>query len=284
MFIALFAFIFQVAVAREAGLGAGSRLDDVEIKITADGIALPVVTKSWTLPEGRTSAGPDGKTVYAASLGSARVAHGGGSFEFVPKVTITTDASGKQVIGLSMDFDNRASGMFASPKTQFDTVITWKAGGVTYEVDNQVYTSCMDGETPVTLWDGQVAPIAELAPGEFVFNPVTGEALEIAAIIRGPEPGPLVDVSWGGGTVRFSLEHPVLTSHGLVRAADVERGVQLRTVAGWVTVIDVSTLPAPPGQRVYNLRFARDSGPDEHYFLARGIVVGDYLLQAQLSR
>jgi hypothetical protein len=124
-------------------------------------------------------------------------------------------------------------------------------------------------------------PIRDLVPGDFVLNPVTGEAMEIAGIIRGPEPFPLYRVSTASGSALLSSEHPIPTDTGFRQARALSEGDRIMRAAGVVeTVTRVEMVPPQPGQLVYNLRFAHDSSkPEHHLFLAGGLVVGDYWLQ-----
>ena len=265
-------------LARPQPLGPGGRLEGVRFEIVHEGVAIPPFTVSYTLPAGRTTSAPDGQKSYSASLDPTKVRHGKLTVDLVPTINVRTDANGRQTIKMAVTYNNR---VYTTPESSFRTIVRMMVNGQEHEFSSSLYTSCLDGATPVRLEDGTDVPIRDLVPGDFVLNPATGEAMEIAEIIRGPEPFPLYRVSTAGGSALFSSEHPIPTDAGFRQARTLSAGDKIvRAAGGMETVSRVEMVPPQPGQLVYNLRFVHDSSrPEDHLFLAGGLVVGDYWLQ-----
>jgi len=262
-------------------LGPGSRLENVRYEIVHEGVRIPPFTVSYVLPAGRTAIAPDGRRMYSATLDPARIRHGELTVDLVPTINVKTDPGGRQTVQMAVTYNNRSYG---TPKSNFRTSIRVTVGGEEQFFSSNLYTSCMDGATLIRMHDGSEVPIRDLTPGEYVWNPVTGEAMEIAEIIRGPEPFPLYRIPTAQGSALFSAEHPMPTAAGFRRAADLAAGDRLVVPGGsYAGVTRVEAVPPTEGQMVYNLRFSRHSDrAEDHLFLAGGLVVGDYWLQDRL--
>ena len=267
-----------------SSIGPGSVLSGVRITILADGRLIPAMACSCLLPAGRISIGPSGERIYAAKLAPRKVVFGGGSFDLTPTITITTDAAGRQTVGINAEYGNRGRGMFGTPLTCFQLAMEWLEGGQRYSFTHETHVACLHPATAITLHDGQRVPIGGVVKGEYVRNPITGAAMRVTKIIYGPEPYPLAGIGSEHGEVWFSQAHPVPTGRGCLRAAEIQRGDLLLGEDAWRRVLEVRSLAPRPGQLVYNLAFDHDSeDPNDHLFLANGIVVGDYWLQGRLA-
>jgi hypothetical protein len=104
-------------------LRPGGLLSNFRISIVADGRVIPAITRSFMLPAGRISTGPGRERIYAAKLDPVRVAFGGGSFQLIPTIAVSTDSAGGQTFGVNLDYNDRTSGMFATPTTRFDATL-----------------------------------------------------------------------------------------------------------------------------------------------------------------
>jgi hypothetical protein len=265
-------------------LKPGSILNSVVLQMTADGKQLPTIVRSYILPPGRISLGLAGEQIYAAQLDPQTVYFGGGSFTLIPTIAVATYADGRQALNLTAVVPGRTGGMFATPMTSFQIAMELRDSGQSYRLNANKYVSCLDPATPVTLHDGQQAAIGTLVPGEYVANPITGAGMRISEIIKGPEPVPLFAIRTSQGWIKCSREHPLPTDRGFQQASRVKAGDWLWDGNGArMAVREARQVPPAPGQLVYNLRFDHESpDPNDHMFLAGGIVVGDYWVQDRL--
>ncbi|MCC6128410.1 MAG: hypothetical protein IT186_00670 [Acidobacteria bacterium] len=264
-------------------IGPGARLRDVRFEITVDGRPLPCVTQSFVCPPGRISRIPDGRWMYAATLPPITFRCRMGFFSIVPNVNVKVDETRpeEQEVDFTPTYDNRSWG----GTTDFRSDIIVTAGNRTYKLEDKVHAGCLDGRTPIRLHDGSEVPIEDLTPGEFVLDPVTGRANEIAVIIRGPESRPLIRLETEGVEVLLTSGHPVLCAGGIRKAADLRQGDSVLQADGAPTLV-LATNHVPPreGQYVYNLRFRRpDRQPGWSFMLSGGLITGDYDLQQALA-
>jgi hypothetical protein len=265
-------------------LQSGSILNSVVTQVSADGKQLPTYVRSYILPPGRLSLGLTGERIYAAQLDPQTFSFGGGSFTVIPTMSVTTYAGGRQAFNLSAYVPGRTGGMFATPNTTFGLTMEWRDIGQSYRLNWTRTVSCLDPATPVMLHDGQQAAIGSLVADECVSNPITGAGMRIAEIINGPEPVPLFAIRTSQRWIKCSREHPIPTDRGFQQAERVKAGDWLWDVNGARTaVLEARQVPPAPGQQVYNLRFDHESpDPNDHMFLAGGVVVGDYWVQDRL--
>ncbi len=133
--------------------------------------------------------------------------------------------------------------------------------------------------------DGSRAEIGGLVVGDRVLSPVTGAAVRVARLIRGPEPErPMVALRTGAGVVLLTEQHAVPTARGIVGAREVGADDLLLTASGPAHA--ARSLRAPDaGVVVYNLELDTTSDrPEDHLLLAGDVVVGDWWLQERLRR
>ncbi|MFH1464898.1 MAG: Hint domain-containing protein [Pseudomonadota bacterium] len=268
--------------ATTARLGPGTVLHDVTLTVQVDGEHTVRVRRDFVLPEGRTSTLDDGRTRYVGELEAVEMTIGAMSFKVAPTLKVTSSGGEQTVAVVGRFFGRQAMG----DTNQFATEVDFELDGQTYHYTARATQGCMSGDTPIAMADGSWLPIAEILPGEFVLDPVTGAHVEVLAVRKGPEPLPLHELGYGSVTVRFSGEHPLPLADGLEVARDVEIGDQVMGADGaWHRVTVHRVLPPVPGQQVYNLDLAVRSGdPKDHLVLAHGLVVGDNWLQRELGR
>jgi hypothetical protein len=267
-------------------LGPGTSLQDVEFEIQVNEWPATTFKKSYILPTGRTAALADGTAMYAAILDTTRVQlPNGHSFDATPSVSILDTPSGGQDVLVSIAFNNRSYN--AMGRDQFTTQVTIHAGGETFHETHTVFVSCMDGDTPITLFDRTQVPIREIVRRELVLNPITGAAMEVDKLIRGPEPVlPTYRIGIGDTAVLFSSEHPIPVQGGLKVAREIVLGDLVMDADGQfrpVTTLEV--VPPNPDQVVYNLQFIENSERwQDHVLLAGGMVVGDFWFQDHVQK
>ncbi|MCK6684336.1 MAG: hypothetical protein L6R30_18190 [Thermoanaerobaculia bacterium] len=265
-------------------IGPGASLRDVRLEITVDGKPIPCVTQSFVCPPGRISRIPDGRWMYAATLPPITFRCRMGFFSIVPNVNVKMDETQpeEQEVDFTPTYDNRSWG----GTTDFRSEIIVTAGNRTYKLEDRVYAGCLDGRTPIRLHDGRDVPIEDLTPGEFVMDPVTGRANEIAMVVRGPESQPLIRLQTDDAAVLLTSGHPVLCAEGIRRAADLRQGDAVLEANGAPTLIlAASRVPPREGQQVYNLSFKRlDRQAGWSFMLAGGLITGDHDLQQALCR
>lgn len=140
---------------------------------------------------------------------------------------------------------------------------------------------CYPPEARLTTADGNIVTAAEVAAGDLLLNPLTGRSVEVLRVVEGPEELPLVGISFEGGYLRVSQDHPVLTAAGTKPAINVTDGDRLFDIDGkQLAVIGVAILPVDEGQRVINFILDAPSESDsDHMLLADGVVAGDLVLQ-----
>ncbi len=252
-------------------IGPGTKLSGVKLVVKADGKAVASLTKDFVLPAGKWTAIPGGKKRYVGKLAPIPVKCADGmTFKMTPSISVTTAPDGSQAVRFVMAYFGRNNAGKAT--TDFSATLTFS---------HTATQGCLHGETLVTLHDGTRNPIRELLPGHFVLNPVTGQAVEVRGVVKGPESGPLIAVVTDHTEVWFSSEHPVVTRSGLARAADLAPGHSvLDGEHGWHKVLAIRPVVDRTDPDVYNLELAVDStDPLDHMILAGDLVVGDAWLQ-----
>jgi hypothetical protein len=146
---------------------------------------------------------------------------------------------------------------------------------------------CFALSTRIRMADGKDKMIALLNVGDQVLNPVTGKATTITAITAGPEADKaMIEVGYGGLSVRVTEGHPMVTASGLKQARDLTKADSVRGEDGaFHPVTTLRRLGVDPTQKVRNLVLSPDSfDPREHMLLADGIVTGDLYLQQRLAQ
>ena len=164
---------------------------------------------------------------------------------------------------------------------------------------------CFTPETRILMSDGSRRAITELRAGDLVWNPVRGRAMEIGAMIAGPESKPLREIESGGHAVRVTEGHPMLVLGGIEasdnksdsalggkgkpvarKAQDVVVGDMMLGADGeFYPVTAVRVLPVEAGQKVWNLRLLTESQLlEDHVIDADGVPTGDLAVQGWLER
>ena len=164
---------------------------------------------------------------------------------------------------------------------------------------------CFTPDTKIRMADGQDKQIKDIAAGEYILNPKTGDAVRIKQIIEGPEAIPLVVIKVNGKELKMSSQHPVLVysdntlspagmtqqtqdldGGALVAAADLQVGSLVRLADGTIGAVEKLDRPVvEEGQYVVNLILeSKDGSRDSHLLISEGVVTGDLVLQMRLAR
>ncbi len=126
--------------------------------------------------------------------------------------------------------------------------------------------------------------IEEFSAGETVWNPVTKKAVKILNISEGPERKALVVLKTDGATLRASTEHPMFMARGWRQAQEIRSGDILQDSAGEkVKVRKVSRERPTAGLSVINFILERHGLPSDGLMVADGLVVGDLIVQHEIS-
>ena len=92
---------------------------------------------------------------------------------------------------------------------------------------------CFALGTEITMADGTKKPIAVLNAGDMVRNPVTGKAMEVEAVVSGPEPDKhMYRIGYGGKSVVVTQTHPFQTKVGIQAAKHLRLGDKVLTASG----------------------------------------------------
>lgn len=144
---------------------------------------------------------------------------------------------------------------------------------------------CYPPETLLLTAEGSTIRAADVSAGDMLRNPVTGSSVEVLQVIEGPEELPLIGISYNGGFIRISQDHPILTANGSKPARLVTLQDDLFDARGNkqpVTAIEV--LPVDEGQRVINFILNSHSADEsDHMLVADGVMAGDLILQWMLK-
>ena len=119
----------------------------------------------------------------------------------------------------------------------------------------------------IRMADGSEKRAQDLAAGDMVFDPVSGRAATVTAMLDGPGVGMIGLETEAGSVIHVTGDHLIRTEAGAVRAEQVRAGDRLLAACG-VTVC--AAAEAVPGDfKVYDVRGEGLAG-----LLANGIVVG----------
>ncbi len=154
--------------------------------------------------------------------------------------------------------------------------------------------------------DGSEKKIQDIQVGDLVHNPITGKELKVKQLVQGPEPLPLLKISFGKQSIEVSQQHPMLVIPDSVKAGlkqtalntDKSTPRERLRLASEVTVGDsvlgadgssqlitaIEPQPVSYSQQVYNLIFDAESDKlRDHMILSNGIITGDFDAQTRLS-
>jgi hypothetical protein len=200
-------------------------------------------------------------------------------FNFVPTFVVVNPDSASCTLELQTSINGR--GNFAEAVTPFQISGTATAGGRSFPIHQSMMISCFEEGTSIALADGSSARVEELAAGEAVRNPLTGEAVAIGQIIRGEEYASFVELEVDGKVLRVTANHAIPTARGLLQAHSLRPGDHVLAAGGLQRpVARVAKVPVQAMRRVYNLELQTGSAREaDHYLLANGIVAGDQFLQ-----
>jgi hypothetical protein len=200
-------------------------------------------------------------------------------FNFVPRFVVVNPDSASCTLEVQLSINGRGS--FAEPTTPFTISGAATAGGKSFPIHQSMTVSCFEEGTSIALADGTSARVEELTAGEAVRNPLTGEAVAIAQVIRGEEYSSFVELEVEGKVLRVTGDHAMPTARGLLQARSLRPGDRVLAAGGLErAVARVTKVPVRAMRRVYNLELQTGSAREaDHYLLANGIVAGDQFLQ-----
>lgn len=142
---------------------------------------------------------------------------------------------------------------------------------------------CFAADTLILLPGKEPKPIRELKGENEAIN-ARGETQSIASFVGGPELKQLLYFSTAAGHhIGVTVEHPMVTGRGLLKAADVHIGDTLaRYNAAPERVVDIAKRYT--SDFVYNFSLSGAGSQDKHLVVANGFVTGDLYLQQQLKQ
>jgi hypothetical protein len=146
---------------------------------------------------------------------------------------------------------------------------------------------CFDESTLITMADRSKKEISELETGDAVLNPLTGKAVPVLYVIKGPETMPLLKIiTSDGNSVTVTSEHPFLTSKGYKQALALDKGDQIKVDANnHVTILDIQLSASLNKNRVvWNVMLDGGGNPENHMLIGDGIPSGDLFIQKSLNR
>lgn len=144
---------------------------------------------------------------------------------------------------------------------------------------------CFPHGVRILMGDGVTyKKVEEFSAGETVWNPVLKRAVTIRNISEGPEKKALVVLETDGAKLRASTEHPMFTARGWRQAQEVRVGEIVEDAAGnKLKVRRVSREKPTAGLSVINFVLERHGSPSDGLMVAEGLVVGDLIVQHEVS-
>jgi hypothetical protein len=146
-------------------------------------------------------------------------------------------------------------------------------------------TGCFGADTQILTPRGYV-PISKLLRGDFVIDPSTGSAVEIAELVVGPEKEALYEITTASGaSLRVTVHHPMpLASGEIVTASKVRVGDVLKLgpdkIPDRIVLVERN---GGNGELVWNLAVDRTTAGNVGYVVADGIITGDLAHQRALQ-
>lgn len=126
--------------------------------------------------------------------------------------------------------------------------------------------------------------VEDFSAGETVWNPGLKKAVKILNISEGPEKKGIVVLETDKARLRASTEHPMFTTKGFRQAQEIRVGDIVEDSSGkMVKVLRVSREKASAGLSVINFVLERDGSPHDGLMVAEGLVVGDLIVQHEVS-
>ncbi len=149
----------------------------------------------------------------------------------------------------------------------------------------QFLYSCLAAGTPIRMADGTQKAIEDLVRGDQVAGP-DGARREVQSTVIARHRGKVLGLTFDGGRLVLSHNHPVRTPSGLQKAEWLEVGDEVRTADGLGTVRQVETLDFD--DRLCNASLSTPglpvADPAQNTMYAAGLEVGDYEIQLSTLR
>jgi hypothetical protein len=179
------------------------------------------------------------------------------------------------------------------------------------QIAHRTNHSCFHPDTNIMLGDGSYKKIKRLKVGDLVWNPLSKKAVALQSVVVGPEPTPLIEMSFGERTLIVSERHPMIQPAALSKQTTWFKPVGLKSgelghspafrikmagelsVGDFVVTEDGSTkqithlkrLPVDEDQIVYNLTLEGEGAAlKNRSVVAEGFVTGDYLIQLAINK
>ena len=140
---------------------------------------------------------------------------------------------------------------------------------------------CFDPDTELLLEGGRTAKARNVRVGDRLYNPVTRSSTAVTEIISGPETEAMIEVGFKGYMLKVTRQHPVLTTAGMKRAANLTTKDVVLDALGVEQIIEyVQQAPILPNQKVINFTLDSDSTDYRHRLLVgNNVVSGDLIVQ-----
>ena len=140
---------------------------------------------------------------------------------------------------------------------------------------------CFDPDTELLLEGGRTAKARNVRVGDRLYNPVTRSSAAVTEIISGPETEAMIEVGFKGYMLKVTRQHPVLTTAGMKRAANLTTKDVVLDAFGVEQIIEyVQQAPILPNQKVINFTLDSDSTDYRHRLLVgNNVVSGDLIVQ-----
>ena len=160
----------------------------------------------------------------------------------------------------------------------------WFFNGTNYTFCGQTRLTgkgCFDPDTELLLEGGRTAKARNVRVGDRLYNPVTRSSAAVTEIISGPETEAMIEVGFKGYMLKVTRQHPVLTTAGMKRAANLTTKDVVLDAFGVEQIIEyVQQAPILPNQKVINFTLDSDSTDYRHRLLVgNNVVSGDLIVQ-----
>ena len=160
----------------------------------------------------------------------------------------------------------------------------WFFNGTNYTFCGQTRLTgkgCFDPDTELLLEGGRTAKARNVRVGDRLYNPVTRSSAAVTEIISGPETEAMIEVGFKGYMLKVTRQHPVLTTAGMKRAANLTTKDVVLDALGVEQIIEyVQQAPILPNQKVINFTLDSDSTDYRHRLLVgNNVVSGDLIVQ-----
>jgi hypothetical protein len=126
--------------------------------------------------------------------------------------------------------------------------------------------------------------VEDFSAGETVWNPGLKKGVKILNISEGPERKGIVVLETEGARLRASTEHPMFTTKGFRQAQEIRVGDIVEDSSGKkAKVLRVSREKPTAGLSVINFVLERHGSAHDGLMVAEGLVVGDLIVQHEVS-